>query len=129
MIERWCFSAVCFLCLALFFCGCKQTGPRLVKVTGVITLDGQPVADAIIHFTPIDGGRGSYARSDETGRYALQFLPGQPGATPGIHRIFISTADESGGSETVPARYNRKTELTATVNPRDATIDFPLETP
>jgi hypothetical protein len=46
-----------------------------------------------------------------------------------MHRIFISTADESGGSETVPARYNRKTELTATVDARDATIDFPMESP
>ena len=54
---------------------------------------------------------------------------GNPGATPGMHRIFISTADESGGSETVPARYNRKTELTATVDARDATIDFPMESP
>jgi hypothetical protein len=117
------------VCLALAIAGCGERGPSLVWVTGTITLDGRPLPNAVVHFTPVAGGRGSYARADGNGRYALEFLPGRPGATAGAHRVSISTADESGNFESVPARYSRESELEATVQPGAATIDFQLTTP
>lgn len=117
------------VCLALVLAGCGQRGPSLVRVTGTVMIDGRPLPNAYIHFTPTAGGRGSHARAAGNGRYALDFLPGRPGAVAGTHRVSISTADESGGSETVPARYNRESELTATVEPGATTIDFDLKTP
>lgn len=117
------------VCCAFAVWGCDTPGPSLVHVTGTVTLDGRPLSNASIHFTPTQGGRGSYSRIDEQGRYALHFLPGRPGALAGMHRVSISTADESGGSETVPSCYNRDSELTAAVSPGVTTIDFDLKLP
>lgn len=109
--------------------GCGQAGPRLTAVTGVVTLDGSPLPRAIFDFTPAEGGRGAYAVTDGKGCYMLQFLPGRPGATAGSHRVSISTADEAGRAESVPARYNRTSELTAEIGRSSAMINFELETP
>jgi len=114
--------------LAFVVAGCGQSGPNLGLVRGVVTLDGKPVANGSIHFTPVAGGRGSHARADVNGRYSLEFLPGRPGATVGTHRVSISTADEFGNSEIVPVRYNRETELEATVQFGTNAIDFKLKT-
>jgi len=128
-MVRPCLRVLRLVLFALALLGCDQGGLRIVRVTGTVTLDGRPLPHASIHFTPTKGGRGSYSRLDANARYALQFLPGQPGAVVGTHRVSISTADESGGSEIVPARYNYKSELTVAVTPSTTTIDFELKTP
>lgn len=126
--------------LALLTVGCGGgDGPEFVTVEGTVTLDGQPVPNAMIAFRPQGAGGGGYTSSsyggtDSDGYYYLQYSISQDGAIPGEYQVEISTyaeADEDEGveahPETIPARYNRQTELTATVEPGGGPYDFPLE--
>ena len=102
-----------FLVVALVGCGGKQ----VVPVTGVVTLDGEPLADADITFDAIAGGGLIYvAKTDAEGRFSLKaFDSVATGAVAGDYRVSISTAkavsptgvaeDMVFTSERVPAEY------------------------
>lgn len=76
---------------AVCFAGCgKSDLPELGEVSGVVTLDGAPLADAIITFTPSGAGRPSTARTDEDGHYELLYLADAPGALVGSHTVTIT---------------------------------------
>jgi len=60
-----------------------------VPVSGTITLNDEPLADAEVYF--ISGTQSGFARTNEAGQYVLQ-----EGAVPGDHRVLISK--KSGGS-------------------------------
>jgi hypothetical protein len=101
---------------------------RMAPVSGVVHLDGQPLAGAHVNFQPIgardrDPGPGSYGKTDGQGRYTLRLVqPDLPGAVVGEHRVSISlrggeeaTRSPDGGvqlvKDRVPARYNTQTTL------------------
>jgi len=108
-------------------------GPELGDVSGTVTLDGQPLANASVTFSPAQG-RGSDATTDAQGRYRLRFTAQEYGVVLGDHTVRITTAGvsdpETGESieptVTVPAKYNTETELTAKVEGGKETINFPL---
>ena len=118
-------AIVALACLA----GCGRSDrPPLGRVAGTVTLDGAPLPAALVVFTPSDRGRAAIATTDTAGRYELAFLRDIAGANVGSHSVRITTATEDrGGKEILPARYHRKTELVATVEPGDNTLDFPLK--
>jgi hypothetical protein len=107
-------------------CSTSKTAP----VSGRITLDGQPLADAHITFQPVGNsdqsspGMGSYARADSTGAYTLRLVESnQPGAVVGQHRVEINLRNDSSDDGdrrgkspaakiAIPAKYNRQSELT-----------------
>ena len=96
------------------------------RVEGVITLDGQPVADASVEFAPEGEGRPSTGMTDSNGHYELAYTATEMGAKVGKHSVVITTAgmkpDASGNltevPETIPEKYNTKSELTVEVTPR-----------
>ena len=101
------------------------------KVTGTVTLDGSPVASAIVTFAPDNDGRLSYGFTDAQGRYKLRFTAQLNGTLVGTHQVRINTGDgippEQGGiPETIPAKYNKASELTATVKSGNNTVNFDL---
>lgn len=133
--------------------GC-DSGPRTARVTGVITIDGEPVPNASIAFYP-ENGRASVGTTDANGKYELVYTNNRKGALLGEHVVTISTeivnvtdyaADDSyegenpdadpGAEESapqsrdefLPARYREResSELTAVVNGGENVIDFPL---
>lgn len=113
--------------------GCGD-GPELAPVSGTVLLDGQPLIDALVLFTPIGGGRPSAARTDEHGEYELIFTESHSGALPGEHLIRISTfqegdpdGDDAPAFEQVPSRYNTETELARNVELGSNTLDFQLD--
>lgn len=119
---------------ALFLAGC---GGDLGYVSGTITMDGAPLPNARVMFYPQNEGAGSAGRTDKNGYYELYLGRSGKGAVKGEHLVQISTGDEGGGygddgsenrgsRETVPAKYNVRTELTATVNGGSNSIDFDL---
>ncbi|SRR5579883_3401125 len=126
--------------------GCSQ-GYRLAPVSGTVTLNGQPLAGADVHFQPIGSkdnpnpGPGSHGKTDDQGRYSLRVDERQAGAVVGTHRVMIfaytrGTAgpqpDAGGGKkkDRVPLRYNEKTELTCEVPAGGRSdADFPLTAP
>lgn len=97
-------------------------------------MDGQPLPAARVEFEPTGPGRSSMAYTDNSGRYELNFNRSQRGALRGDHFVRISTyskGDADSGwpakPETVPSRYNSKSELTAVVENKKNIIDFQLE--
>lgn len=127
--------------VALSGCGGGPPAPDLVDVEGTVTLDQQPLADAIVIFTPegwADGqsARPAAARTDEDGHYRLEFSNNHRGAQPGKYRVGISTYQEfvedeegndlPGTEERVPAVYNSESTLMAEVTAGSEPIDFEL---
>jgi hypothetical protein len=110
--------------------GCDRGGPQIAPVTGKVTLDGQPLAAAKIEFQP-DSGAPSYGRTGEDGGYALLFVGQQHGALIGHHTVRIRTAElDSLGDhmtrESVPAKYNSRSTLTAEVSSGSNVHNFDL---
>ena len=90
-------------------------GPSNVgRVTGKVTLDGQPLADAVVTFSPVkEGGSSGIGKTDSTGAYALSYAAGISGAEIGENRVTITTITQ--GKERVPMEYNSKSTLKAEV--------------
>ncbi|MEW4527500.1 MAG: carboxypeptidase-like regulatory domain-containing protein [Maioricimonas sp. JB045] len=81
---------MCLVPLTLTACGCGRSDlPELGDVSGHVTLDGQPLADAIVNFTPVGEGRPSTAQTDAEGYYELQYLADVSGALIGEHVVTI----------------------------------------
>lgn len=128
-----CFSGVLLLC----GCGGGADTPDLGQVSGVVTLDGQPLEGAVIEFIP-QGGRPSSGTTDSEGKYDLRYTVEEDGALIGSHEVRITTAREQTGGEgdqplveareeQLPPKYHTKSELKENVEAGSQTIDFALE--
>jgi len=127
------------LCLTLpLAAGCRDSGPELGEVTGVVTLDGKPLPNATVEFQPTaSGGSSSQGTTDESGRYELMYGVGRPGAMIGEHAVRITTyrmepADEQGENmiehpEILPPKYHEQSELKREVASGSQVINFELE--
>ena len=81
--KRW--LLVCAAtCLLLSGCGTK-----LHEVSGVVTLDGQPVAEAGVMFQPTAGGPVASGTTDAAGKFTLQ-CANKPGLIAGEYLVTIS---------------------------------------
>jgi hypothetical protein len=82
------------LLAAVICAGCGPSGPDVVPVSGRITKGGRPVSIVAVQFYP-EQGRPSSARTDNDGRYELEFSEDIPkGAVPGKHRVSIQVVQE-----------------------------------
>ncbi len=109
-------SLLIFTLLAtVLFSACGGQGPKLGRVQGTVTLDGQALKHAAVLFEPKSGGHASMAVTDNSGHYELIYLRDAKGALIGSHNVKISTASEDDPKERIPARYNKQTTLTAEV--------------
>ena len=121
-------SLVALLVLGI---GC---GGNIAPVSGRITLDGVPLAQASVIFTPDseaqNPGPGSHATTDKEGRFILQLLNGKAkGAIVGKHKVSVTAYE--GDADAVPSSagggpfrkallpliYNADTILTFVVPP------------
>ena len=141
----------CILLVSLLFAGCNsglrelpEETAELVPVGGVVTLNGEPLANAVVQFYPTSGGgqgAGYFGHTDLTGRFDLASPAGPSGAAPGSYTVAISKFARADGSpfppdadsgvfaaegvEHVPPKYSDpgRTELRATV-PQEGKTDF-----
>lgn len=133
--------------------GC-DSGPPVGTVTGTVTMDGEPVDNALISFVPQEGGTTATGKTDANGNYELHRLSG-PGAVVGTYKVVVTTVKEpaeaapevatgsedyaaqaTGGTagdynearvaEPIPARYNKQSELIKEVNKGENEIDLEL---
>ena len=63
----------------------------LLSVDGTVTLDGSPLANAVITFENPEDSTFAYALTDASGGYVLQFDSVMKGCTPGTKIVRIST--------------------------------------
>jgi hypothetical protein len=130
--------------LLLVAAGCSKNY-KLAPVSGRVTMDNRPLANAKVSFYPTGGGKDlPYASgtTDEQGNYKLEAFAGGragAGAVVGENRVMISVSKISGtkkianpkelsqGLDLVPAKYNTDSELKCTVPPegkQDANFDL-----
>lgn len=131
-------GAQVFFCLAttvlLLISGCggesvpeEYSGPP--SVSGTVTLDGVPVAAAMVSFETSESVR-FQAITEASGQFAFESEEITPPLGKYLVRITRSAGSGVAGSESdsLPARYNSKTELIVDVLSGQNSIDFPLTT-
>ena len=115
---------------ALLGTGCSG-GAQTGEVLGEVSLDGQPLSDGVVHFIPLTGQSKTESTFIKAGRFAKQVPVGK-------HRVEISSvqarplrpgqdADSATGVETVPDKYNTKSELEADVKKGKNSLRFELQ--
>jgi hypothetical protein len=121
-----------FIASLIFITGCDNPAPA--RVRGTVQFEGQPLAGASVTFIPVDGSRSSEGTTDVNGKYELRFSASMKGAIVGEHQVEIRTAPKEVDSESkekiierLPAKYNSKTELKATLKNGSQTINFDLQ--
>jgi hypothetical protein len=82
------------------FSGCDSGGPKIVKVSGVLTRNGKPVPNLEVYFIPTHG-RNSVGMADEQGRFKLGYTADQDGALVGMHKVFVVFNPPQTGAERV----------------------------
>jgi hypothetical protein len=123
--ARWPSWVVLTLTIVLM-AGCAETKPYgVVPVSGRVTMDGKPLADARVTFFPQRSAETNTSESapeamgvtDADGRYQLKTVFDDEGAAPGSNRVVISTLKEEYdpanpeappkviARETVPKKY------------------------
>lgn len=120
----------------LLAAGC---GSSASTVTGVVTLDGQPLTTGTVTFTPLaGGGPPAYGTIGPGGRYSLSvgsevgLPPGEYGAgvvaTEEVKNWDISKGAEPPPKLVTPAKYRdgKTSGLTFTVQPGANSIDLRL---
>jgi hypothetical protein len=125
-------AALAFATLVATGCGTKRP-----VVEGSVTLDGLPIVAGAIRLVPSDGKGPTAGGGIMAGRYRVE-------TSAGPKKVWINFAQKDGtkvldpeamGSgqmidryvESVPDRYNTKTELEITIKPGLNTHDFKLE--
>ena len=119
------------LALLFVFLGCGSN-EDLASVTGKVTLDGQPLPNALVVFAPTSAGTTSYGRTSTTGEYEMMFSDTEAGAWLGENAVRITTEDVGTGDspaskERVPSVYNARTTLKAMVEKKANVFDFELK--
>jgi hypothetical protein len=137
MHARLLFVAV----LTLAAVGCSRTY-RIAPVSGRITIDGKPLANATVQFYPMapataeNPGPTAIGRTDEDGRYTVAPFDGSAskGAVVGKNKVIITLNPPPADPKDmrprhyvqIPARYNRKSELERDVPPEGGEVNFEL---
>src|SRR5215208_6840711 len=88
--------------------GCSKSDPSLVPVSGTVTRNDQPLANATVTFIPKDGtpGFGGVGKTDAAGKYTLKGSRDDAAGIPaGEYRVVVSKRLMPDGSE-VPATDN-----------------------
>ncbi|MFO0926319.1 MAG: hypothetical protein U0736_04670 [Gemmataceae bacterium] len=121
----------------LILCACGDSGPKRYRVAGTVRYKDQPLKSGLINFIP-DGAQSPAGGAPIVdGRYEIAVARG---LLAGKYRVSISAptggvavkeGEAPGVSgketrETLPARYNTQSELTAEIKPGAAT-EFPFD--
>jgi hypothetical protein len=99
--------------------------PKTAPVSGRVTLDGKPLANATVVFMPAAAGKrappSSVGVTDKDGRYSLLLSSAskKEGAVVGKHKVSITLGAATDGAteaprtvhKQLPRKYNRNTEL------------------
>ncbi len=135
--------AALVMVLALSGCGGSGDGLPRQALSGSVTLDGSPLKDGTIQFTPVSEGQGTALTAGGQIKDGQYSVPQEQGLTPGTYKVSIYASsgemqqpDEATGpgaapkvmKELIPPKYNANTTLTAEVKADgDNTFNFDLK--
>ena len=90
-------------CILGMVSGCSRGRqyPPTHSVSGVVTVDGQTVADAIVSFLPDNGQYPANGSTDASGRYELTSFTRGDGAMEGSFRVTIVKYEKESGGKPV----------------------------
>lgn len=111
--------------------GCGENDPlNRQAISGKIMLDGEPLVDGTVEFTPVGNGVPSGASVKD----GLFTIPEEKGLPPGDYVVRISAANSSGVTtempgesnqialELIPEKYNTKSELSYHVDEKGSNV-------
>ena len=131
---------ILFPLVLLLLSGCGRGPADRGAIGGAVKLDGKPLEQGSILFTPIEGTHGSVAGGKiENGRYEFS---AKLGPAIGRNRVEIRAMRKTGKMvpkafgrpgemvpeqvEAIPPRFNSESKLTVEIKPGDNTADFDL---
>jgi hypothetical protein len=114
------------VCLACLLCGCGESGKPSGTISGLVTMNGQPVTVGEVNLFSVDNGAGAKAALDDAGKFAVD----DP-IDAGTYKVYITppTITATGGADgsppppaamlTIPPKYTslETTDLTVEIKP------------
>ena len=117
------------LAFALSAASCSSNNP-LITISGNVTLDGAPVQDGDILFTPTDAQFGSEAAKIKDGVYQANLRPGQSKVQIRASRPVPGKKGPMGEQlieDYIPPKYNDQSNLSIDVSRTQRKHDFQLQ--
>ena len=95
--------------------GLALPSPKLVKVEGIVTLDGKPLAGAQVMFVPDEGkdGRPASGFANAKGDFEMGTVNPDDGIVPGQYQVVVfypASAKESKSRPAIPNKYTNPEE-------------------
>ncbi|MBL8850893.1 MAG: carboxypeptidase regulatory-like domain-containing protein [Planctomycetaceae bacterium] len=102
--------------------------PALGQVNGTLTKAGEPLADAMVTFIPVDTkANASTAYTDQDGYFELKYVEGVPGAVLGKNRVEVSLVAANGRELLRPGDpYGMGSKVIETVKEGSQTINIAI---
>jgi hypothetical protein len=128
-------AIACLLLLGAVCLGCSDD--KTTRLSGTITLDGTPLEKGKIRFDPVDGNAPTAETLVADGKYSVITRPGKKNVIiNGMKKVGERRYHEEDptspivdvNEETVPARYNTASELTAELKGGAQTLNWELTT-
>ena len=122
MLRNVALLSLCFVLLLSFGCD-KKRMKGLVPAQGVVTFNGEPVAGAMVMFTPVQIGTEAVAAAtttDEKGAFKMTTVDPGDGVFPGDYNVTVVKDEMQGGMTLEQARLNSE-------NPDEARKRGPAE--
>ena len=108
------------LLLGLLLCsfGCNKNPHGVTMVTGIVTLDDQPLDQATVIFHPPEGNQAASGRTDAEGKFAVTTGSSEAGtgAQPGHYQVAIAKMGLSPEGERLEAEAMRTGRVFNSVN-------------
>ncbi|MFN0195324.1 MAG: hypothetical protein ACKVT0_01155 [Planctomycetaceae bacterium] len=101
-------------------CGCGESGPTIVPVSGSVSYKGSPLTNGIVRFNPVDPktGRPAEGNIGSDGKFTLSTIKSSDGAIAGEYNVTVisykvdSNVPEKdrglqiGGESAIPEKYS-----------------------
>lgn len=113
---------------AFTFLGCGGAErPPMGKVTGTVTMEGDPVENLVLMFKP-EVGRAATAKTDANGFYRVEYVKGEQGTKLGPTMVLLEWPLGYEAPFPIPPRYTgASSELKLDVVAGNNTYDIELE--
>jgi hypothetical protein len=109
--------------------GCGDSGPKIVPVSGVVTIDGQPLTYGHIQVIPT-GWRPASSAIDSSGRFMLTTTVSGDGCVVGTHKVVVLAGESVSPDATkwhAPKKYADVASSNVTTTITGPTTDLKIE--